>query len=197
MRNKILNTIFIAIATMGTVSAQPRAVGLRFGVSGLEADYQHVFGRNQFLEGNFGVDFGYNVNGAPGIKATALYNFIWAHPAWTNRGSWALYAGPGATIGYVNDMAVWKASNNVDILYSTPGNGFMLGVCAQVGLEYTFWFPLQISIDLRPVVGMHVSEGEKITDPVTNETIRYGSRVGFYDNGLLGFAPSISVRYRF
>ena len=103
MRNRILTTIFIAVAAVSAASAQPRALGIRVGVSGLEADYQHDFSKNQFLEGNFGVDFGYNANGAPGVKATALYNFVWARPAWTDKGKWALYAGPGATLGYVND----------------------------------------------------------------------------------------------
>lgn len=193
---RIILTIAIALCAISSF-AQPRALGLRVGASGLEADYQHDFNGNQFLEGCIGLDFGYNINGQPGGKATAIYNFVWARPAWTNKGTWALYAGPGVTLGYVNDMEVWKASNGIDILYSEPRNGFMLGICGQVGLEYTFDFPLQLSVDLRPVFGMHVSEGVSVTTPVTETKIRYKSRVGFYDNGLLGFAPSISVRYRF
>lgn len=193
---KILLTVILAAAALSAY-AQPKSIGIRIGVSGFEADYQHNIARNQFLEGNLGLDFGYNANGAPGIKAAAIYNFIWARPAWTDKGSWALYAGPGATIGYVNDMAVWKASNGVDILHSAPRNGFMLDICAQVGLEYTFWFPLQLSVDLRPAAGMHVNDGVTLTDPITGKNQTYGTRVGFYDNGLLGMAPTISVRYRF
>ena len=41
MRNRILTTIFIAVAAVSAASAQPRALGIRVGVSGLEADYQH------------------------------------------------------------------------------------------------------------------------------------------------------------
>lgn len=191
MRKSIVILVIIA-ATAICSFAQPRSIGLRCGVSGFEADYQHTFvNKNQFLEGNFGIDFGYNAKGLPGVKATAIYNFIWARPAWTDKGSWALYAGPGATIGYVNDMAVWKAPDGIEILHSELRNGFMLGICAQVGLEYTFWFPLQLAIDLRPVIGMHINESTFAKDT------KYGARVGFYDNGLLGFAPSISVRYRF
>lgn len=194
---RILLTIIIAAAAV-TAAAQPRSIGLRSGVSGFEADYHHGMAKNQFLEANLGIDFGYNANGNPGIKATAIYNFVWAHPAWTEKGTWALYAGPGVCIGYVNDMAVWKASNGVDILHSAERNGFMLGICGQVGLEYSFWFPLQLAVDLRPVIGMHVNEGISITDPHdAAKHINYGTRVGFYDNGLLGFAPTISVRYRF
>ena len=191
MRKKILTTIFIAVAAVSAASAQPRALGIRVGVSGLEADYQHSFSKNQFLEGNFGLDFGYDANGAPGVKATALYNFVWARPAWTDKGKWALYAGPGATLGYVNDEVHFKAADGVNIVRYLD-NGFMLGICGQVGLEYTFWFPLQLSVDLRPVIGMHINSGYTAHDGT-----HYGTRVGFYDNGLLGFAPTISVRYRF
>ena len=191
MRKSIVILVIIA-ATAVCSFAQPRSIGLRCGVSGFEADYQHTFvNKNQFLEGNFGIDFGYNAKGATGVKAVAIYNFVWARPAWTDKGSWALYAGAGAAIGYVNDMAVWKAPDEIEILHSELRNGFMLGICAQVGLEYTFWFPLQLAVDLRPVIGMHVNESTFVKDT------KYGAHAGFYDNGLLGFAPSISVRYRF
>lgn len=191
---RILLTLTIA-ATAISAYAQPRAAGLRLGVCGFEASYQHNMDKNQFLEGNLGLDFGYGTSGIPGIKATGLYNFIWAQPAWTNQGSWALYAGPGVTLGYVNDQVHYKVGKEVPHFLD---NGFMLGVCGQVGLEYTFWFPLQLSVDLRPIIGMHINDGYRYEDPVTNEkTDRYGSRVGLYDNGLLGFFPTISVRYRF
>ena len=193
---RILFTIIATVAAL-SASAQPRALGIRLGASGFEADYQHSMYKNQFIEGNLGLDFGYNANGVPGIKATAIYNFVWARPAWTNKGSWALYAGPGATLGYVNDLAVWKDKEGIEVLYSAAKNGFMLGICGQVGLEYSFWFPLQLSIDLRPSIGMHVSGGHRYTEPLTGEQVKYDPHVGFYDNGLLGLTPTISVKYRF
>ena len=193
MRKLILTATIIAATATG-IYAQPRAAGLRLGTTGIEADYQHEFSRDRFAEGNLGLDYGINADNVPGIKATAVYNFVWARPAWTDKGSWALYAGPGVSLGYVSDDVHFKAGNEV-IHY--PDSGFMIGVCGQVGLEYTFWFPLQLSIDLRPCVGMHVNGGYRYTEPATNVQIKYDPRVGFYDNGLLGFAPSISVRYRF
>ena len=185
---RIILTIILTAGTLGAF-AQPRAAGLRLGITGFEADYQHTIQKNQFAEGGIGLDFGYNANGTPGIKATGTYNFIWARPAWTNKGTWALYAGPGASIGYVNDEVHFPVGNEI-IHYKD--NGFMLGLCAQAGLEYTFWFPLQLSIDLRPCFGMHVS-GSHI-DAAGN---RHSARVGFYDNGLLGFIPHITARYIF
>lgn len=191
---RILLTIIITAAAISAY-AQPRAAGLRLGVCGFEASYQHTMNKNQFVEGNLGLDFGYGAQGSPGIRATGIYNFIWAQPAWTNQGSWALYAGPGVTLGYVNDQVHYKVGNEVPNFLD---NGFMFGICGQVGLEYTFWFPLQLSVDLRPAIGFHVNNGIRYVDPISHvKSDRYGSRVGFYDNGLLGFSPTISVRYRF
>ena len=49
-----------------------------------------------------------------------------------------------------------------------------LGVAGQVGLEYTFWFPLQLSLDIRPQLGL------------VNSAF-----------GIWGWYPHLSVRYRF
>ena len=189
MKRALLIIIFAAAAV--SAYAQPRAMGIRTGAGGFEADYQHDIKKNQFIEGNLGLDFGAVVKGAPGLKATAVYNFIWARPAWTNKGTWALYAGPGVSMGYVYDSDHIKEGREV-----LPYNhgGFMLGVCGQVGAEYTFWFPLQLSVDLRPTVAMHMGgKGAAISADRVQEHMK----IGLYEGGFLGFIPSLSVRYRF
>ena len=153
--------------------------------------YQHTIRKDQFIEGNIGMDFGYS--GKAGFKATAIYNFVWARPAWTERGSWALYAGPGLSIGGVNDLCVYKFGKE-RIGYTD--SGFMFAFAAQVGLEYNFDFPLQLALDVRPYFGVHVNDGVH-HDVLEDIQTDYGSTAGFYDNGLLGFVPTISVRYRF
>lgn len=151
---KIIIIAAIALGFSISVSAQPRAAGLRLGASGMEISYQQDFTKNQFIQGELGADFG----SPAGIKATATYNFLFARPAWTNRGYWGMYAGPGLSMGYVQ-------------------NSFMFSVVAQAGIEYTFWFPLQLSADLRPCFGT------------------LGGN--FYNRGMIGFVPTISARYRF
>lgn len=164
----------------------PRTMGFRIGVTGFDASYQHVFRKDQFLQGDFGVDFGYNVNGRPGVRATASYNFVWARPAWSHRGFWAIYSGPGLTLGYVNDMAYYKIGEEVKYSPKSVGDyGFMLALAVQVGVEYTWDLPLTMALELRPVFGMHLSSKE------------YRNKVGFYDNGMLGFVPTFALRYRF
>lgn len=63
----------------------------------------------------------------------------------------------------------------------SPLKSFNFSLAAQVGLEYQFDFPLLLSVDLRPSFGVLISEG------------RYR-----YDiDGLMGFIPVVSARYRF
>lgn len=190
---KRLTFIIILSVLAACAYAQPRAMGLRAGATGLEASYEHAMSPVQFIQGDLGMDFGYNVNGRPGVRATAVYNFIWARPNWTTQGSWAIYAGPGLSLGFVDDQVPYEIGNAIIGHYD---NGFMIGVVGQVGVEYTFRFPLQLALDVRPCFGLHVNDG-KFRDRETGLTVNYGGKTGFYDNGLLGFVPSLSIRYCF
>ena len=190
---RFIISIAILLGVALAVSAQPKSVGLRLGGTGLDATYQHYMGKDRFAEGNLGLDFGYNANGNVGVKLTAIYNIVWARPAWTEQGSWALYAGPGLSIGFVDDQVPYEIA---DVISGYYDNGFMLAIAGQVGLEYSFDFPLCLSIDIRPYIGMHINDG-RFRVPNTDTIVRYESKIGFYDNGLLGLTPTISVRYRF
>lgn len=193
---KLTAFLILAAAAMTVCTetfAQPRAMGARAGATGFDASYQHSMNRKQFIECDFGVDFGYNACGRPGVKATAIYNFIWARPAWTAKGVWSLYAGPGLTVGFVDDMVPYELEGNMK---GYNDNGFAVAVAAQVGLEYMFDFPLALAVDIRPYFGVHINDGN-LNDPLTGTRVSLGRKTGFYDNGVLGFIPSIAVRYRF
>ena len=157
--------------------AQPRAVGLRIGATGLDASYQYEMNRNTFFQGDLGMDFGSSKDAAVGFKFTGTYNIVWARPAWTDTGTWALYAGPGVSLGYVGDKVTYK---NELTKINTRDHGFMFALAAQAGIEYNFDFPLQLAADIRPYIGLHV-----------------GQKAGFYGRGLLGLIPTLSARYRF
>jgi len=146
--------ILIAAMVLGfsvAASAQPRAVGIKLGW-GVEASYQHSFGAD-FLEANLGLN---NFNSLDG---SVVYNFMIAQPNWTDRGEWGFYAGPGAAVGMnlIGDNSY-----------------FHLAAAGMVGLEYKFWFPLQLSFDLRPTLG-------------------YGFNYGFHWSVM----PALGVRYAF
>ena len=150
---KFLAIAVLALGISFAAAAQPKAIGLRWGWN-FEASYQHNVNGADFVEANLGT-FGFN-----SFDVSSTYNFMIAQPAWTARGEWGFYAGPGLALGF--------------------NKGVSIAVQGQVGLEYTFWFPLQLSIDLRPQIGLTFHDG-----------------VGFYTPGLFGFAPCLSVRYRF
>ena len=134
-------TLLIIAAFLGlslVAVAQPKAIGIRGGVVAGEISYEHwytIFDNDyDFLEAELGVFAG------NGFKASALYNFTFAQPEFTDRGEWALYAGPGVVAGYGTGI------NNAGEKKSSP----FIGAAFQLGCEYTFWFPLQLSLDLRP-----------------------------------------------
>lgn len=151
---RIIVFLLAFLSLYSTANAQPRALGMRIGVDGGEISYQHSIQKRSFIEAELGSEFG----SVEGLKATGTYNFILARPAWTNRGYWGIYTGPGMSLGCLE-------------------NKFLIAFSAQAGIEYTFWFPLQLSVDLRPSYGILGGE--------------------FYKRGRLGFTPSLSARYRF
>ena len=121
-------TVIVAALLLGAFAAvaQPKAIGVRGGLFGLtfngEISYEHwatIFDNDyDFLEAELGV-FGGN-----GFKATAMYNFTFAQPDFTDRGEWAFYAGPGVAVGYGTGI------NKNDEKVSAP----FVGLCAQLGL---------------------------------------------------------------
>ena len=158
--------LLILAAVLGlfvAASAQPKALGARFGAGPLEVSYQHWMGDPNFLEITGGL---YIFNGSS-FQVTGTYNWMLCEPDWTPRGNWGVYAGPGVTLGSA------RVKKNGGDVYVTSA---MYGVVAQLGLEYTFWFPLQLSIDVRPVILGYTGE--------------------FYSNPRW-LIPTLSARYTF
>ncbi|NLO70086.1 MAG: hypothetical protein GX102_03915 [Porphyromonadaceae bacterium] len=126
---------FIAVFVLGlatTVAAQTndRAIGLRFGY-GAELSYQHPLSGNTRLEADLGL-YGYGDRGA--------FVFSGIHQWVMNiDGGLDWYAGVGAQLG-----TRWYEKDN------TWNSGFGLAVAGQIGLEYNFPVPLQLSLDYRP-----------------------------------------------
>lgn len=191
---KITTFIVIFLVCSIAANAQPRALGARIGMTGFDVSYQHTLGKKNFVQADMSLDFGYGGSSAPGFKATAIYNFVVARPAWTDKGTWALYTGPGLSLGYVQDRVVYREGS---FRYHPLDYGFMLSFAVQAGLEYTFWFPLQISVDLRPYFGMHVNDGVTRRVDATTDRVIWTGKTGYYNNGWFGFVPTISFRYRF
>ena len=165
--------VLIAVMVLGFAAAavaQPRAIGVRIGNGG-EVSYQHTLGEN-FLEVDGGLGLGFD--GVFNVGATGIYNFMIAQPQWTDRGEWGFYAGPGASVG----------------LGLGEVNYLTLGVAGMVGLEYSFWFPLQLSIDFR----QHIGIGNGFWAP---SSVGLGVRYKFYSVLNIIKSDSHSVGSRF
>ena len=120
---KKIIAIAVAILCFATVaSAQPKAIGIR-GTYGVELSYQHNSGPG-FWEFDAGL-----FNNL--LDVCAIYDFNIAP-----LGPLNFYAGPGAFV------AMWPHEKDGLLLNA--------GIVGQVGLEYTFSFPLQLSLDWRP-----------------------------------------------
>ena len=167
MKKVILSVVLFA--SVIAVSAQPRAIGGRF-TWGVEASYQHELGSNM-IQLDVGVPY------FSSIQAVGTYNWIFPISSWQHAGSWNWYAGVGAGAGlgwwwYKN--VVWDNSRH----NNTKMYGIVGGV-GMVGVEYNFKFPLQLSLDYRPLIGVEVSGGD----------------IWFHDRGL--FSVAAGVRYKF
>ena len=131
---KTLTIIAAALCFAAVAAAQPKALGGRIGNYGLDISYENYIGTgSDFLEFELGLDDGFSTNA---FHFDGVYNITFAHPDWTPSGQWTFYAGPGASV------AVWENADMENVVYA--------GILGNVGIEYIFDFPLQLSASLRP-----------------------------------------------
>ena len=162
---KYLLIAVLAVASLAAY-AQPRAIGANLG-SGLGFSYQHGFGEANMLD----VAVSVPVLGGWGIGGKVTYDWIdpfGATVPWNEKGEWHWYMGVGGSGG----------------IYGFNAPNWYVGAAGHFGIEYDFWFPLQLSLDWRPtigVVGNHADNGGGIGFNL----------LGLYDGITLG------VRYKF
>lgn len=126
---KIILACLLLISSIGFVKAQTsgmqsekNAIGLRLGW-GAEASYQRVLSSSNRLEADLGIDFG------DGINFAGLYQWVFDLSGLAPGFNW--YVGPGV------GLSLWSSD-------------FAVGVLGNIGIEYNFRFPLQLSLDWRP-----------------------------------------------
>lgn len=167
--------LFVALLAMASVMAyaQPRAIGANIGAWS-SFSYQHGFGESNMLDVAANVFLPIQSKAHLAVGGHVTYDWIdpfnTAFP-WNEKGEWHWYMGVGGSGGY----GIPLASNALGWWYA--------GVAGHVGLEYDFWFPLQLSVDWRPSLG------------VSNDPIFNNGQLGFNIPGLYGL--QIGVRYKF
>ena len=169
MKKVVLSLVLFAGVI--AVSAQPRAIGVRFGYS-TEVSYQHSLGSNMIQ-----IDAGFPAFNS--FQVVGTYNWIIPVSSWKHAGSWNLYTGvgAGAGIGWYNGYYL-QYHGDYNYRYFSRVYG-VLGVAGMFGAEYNFKFPLQVFADYRPLIGIALSNGE----------------VWFHERGL--YSIGIGARYRF
>ena len=142
---KLFLLIIACFGFTALLSAQdisPNALGLRLGDSngfGTEISYQRALSDNNRLEFDLGWRSGNNYDG---FKLAGLYQWVW-----NLDGNFNWYAGAGAGVG----------SRDFDPDY--PGydddySNLFVVIAGDIGIEYDFDFPLLLSLDFRPEIGL-------------------------------------------
>jgi hypothetical protein len=117
------------------------ALGLRLGDNdgfGGELSYQRKLSDNNRLE----LDLGWrNSNNVDAVKLVGLYQWVW-----NIDGGFNWYAGLGGGVGTwsYDDKYYNNNFNNAD------DSGAYALLAGDIGIEYNFDFPIQLSLDFRP-----------------------------------------------
>lgn len=162
---KIFIIAVMAIVSVAYAAAQPRAIGANLG-GGLGFSYQHGFGEKNMLDVDAHLPLAGLFSKHYGVGAHITYDWIDPFNApvpWNNKGEWHWYMGVGGAGG----------------MYSFSDAWWYAGVAGHIGIEYDFWFPLQLSVDWRPSFGVSNWDG----------------KYGFDLNGMYGI--TLGVRYKF
>lgn len=137
---KMKNNILLASMLFGMVlcaqgqNFSKNALGLRLGSNdgfGTEISYQARLSAKNRLELDLGLR---NDKYEDIIKIAGIYQWVWNLDGGLN---W--YAGIGGGAG------TWRYDNN-----EYNDNGAFAFVAGDLGIEYNFDFPLQLSLDVRP-----------------------------------------------
>lgn len=122
------------------------AIGLRIGDSngfGTEVSYQRALSESNRLEVDLGWRSGNNYNG---FKLAGLYQWVWQL-----EGDFNWYAGAGGGFGsYGYDGYNDKKDYNETFAF----------LAGDIGIEYSFDFPLLLSLDFRPELGFGNSNSD-------------------------------------
>lgn len=138
-------TILFAFLLLGTVFANAQdisknALGLRLGDNdgfGGEVSYQRELTSKTRLE----LDLGWrNSNNVDAIKIAGLHQWVW-----NIDGGFNWYAGLGGGIGSwsTKDFYIGNTKYNGD-------SNTVLFAAGNIGIEYNFDVPIQLSLDYRP-----------------------------------------------
>ena len=153
MKKSFILVAILAVVSVGAAVAQPRAIGLNLGY-GVDFSYQHTVGASNM------VDLSVNIPTFNGIGVTATYD--WINPfntaiPWDYEGQWNWNLGVGAGVGVYNPFRTQSILTEDGTLGKEWAGKIYVGAVGHVGVSYDFWFPLQLSVDYRPNIGVAIT----------------------------------------
>jgi hypothetical protein len=160
---KIILSAFMLIGLAFATQAQDiskNALGLRLGDNdgfGGEVSYQRGLGDNNRLE----LDLGWrNSKDVDAFKLVGLYQWVWNIDQGFN---W--YAGVGAGLGN------WRYDKG-----GVSDSGTFILAAGDIGVEYNFDIPLQLSLDFRPELYLNNNGDNKFRENSFGPDIALGIR---------------------
>lgn len=145
---KVILSAFMLLGLAGSTQAQDiskNALGLRLGDNdgfGGEISYQRRLSSTNRIEADLGWR---NSSDFDAFKLAGIYQWIW-----NIDGGFNWYAGVGGGFGS------WSNAVN-----GVSDSGTLLFAAGDLGIEYNFDFPLQLSLDIRPELYFNSKEYRK------------------------------------
>lgn len=133
--------ILVAIMGLAFVS-NAQNIGVRLGTDG-EISFQQPMGSNNRLELDLGIGGFHHWSHYHHVSLTGIYQWHWFIVD-----SFGWFVGPGAQVSLFQN--------------GSGNNYFNISVGGQIGIDYEFPFPLQLSLDTRPMwnfLGDHAGFG--------------------------------------
>ena len=159
----------------GIISAQPKAVGASFSLSGIGLTYEHANDDQRFMEFSLKTELWEVLNDrteVPGVTASFIWNLILKSWKSDEGNTLNVFAGTGISAGYAND-------------YKQP-SGCVLGLRGKIGIECCYMRKVKLSASLTPIIGTHIRREDSTL------------RMDYYESGIFNtIMPEIGIKYLF
>lgn len=163
-----MKKLIVALVAIVTLSASAMAqgnagefsLGLRLGdswFSSFDSYYGNHWGFNIELSGVYNLSSSNRIEAELGWADYSGKNYAngYLHLAGSYQWYWNIVKGLGWFVGPAANLGVWISDYHY-ANYHSSNAAFCIGVGAQVGIQYDFDFPLQLSLDTRPSINFGI-----------------------------------------
>lgn len=152
---KLFTTMLVMLAVASVAFAQPRAIGGRFASTTDEFSYQHSITDGMYVDLTAGYGYAF-FSGWGHYDVNASFDWTF-----NIKGIWNWFVGPSVGVGFGSgyNYRYYSRQGGYDIwgdYHSTdaPYMPFRLNVGGQIGFEWQFGIPLNLTVDWRPTLNV-------------------------------------------